>query len=58
MKKERAIDALYLGRNDNRSGHPVFKLGTRTEVSVNQVKVIPIPSSVIDRVNEISKAEK
>ena len=31
-ENERSIDALYLGRADNGSGHRVFKLGTKAVV--------------------------
>lgn len=36
----------------------MFKFDTKTMVSVNGVKLISIPSSIVDRVNEISKVEK
>jgi hypothetical protein len=35
--EERSIDALYIGRADNGSGHIVFKLSTKQPVSVNRV---------------------
>jgi hypothetical protein len=37
---ERSIDALYIGRADNGSGHSVFKLNTKQAVSVNRVRVL------------------
>ena len=52
--KERSIDALYLGRADNGSGHVVFKLDTKAVVSVNRVVVIPTPTTIIDRINEMA----
>ena len=51
--KERSIDALYLGRANNGSGHVVFKLDTKTAVSVNMVVVIPTPITIIDRIYEM-----
>lgn len=47
VEKETSIDALYLDRNDNRSGHIVFKLNTRTFISVNQVKIVLTPFSIV-----------
>jgi hypothetical protein len=38
--KERSIDALYIGRVDNGSGHVIFKLSTKQRVSVNRVTAI------------------
>ena len=52
-EQERSIDALCLGRAENGSGHIVFKVDTKTVVSVNRVVVIPTPKSVIDRVSEM-----
>ena len=57
-KQERLIDALYLGRADNGSGHSVFKLDTKSVVSVNKVVIIPTPQAVIDRINQIRVSEK
>ena len=45
--EERSIDALYLGRADNGSGHIVFKLDTKAVVSVNRVVLIPTPTTII-----------
>ena len=56
--QERSIDALYLGRVENGSGHIVFKLDTKAVVSVNRVVLIPTPSTIIDRVNEMGHSEK
>ena len=36
---KRTVDSLYIGRNDNGSGHWVFKLDTKERVSVNRVTV-------------------
>ena len=54
----RSIDALYLGRAENGSGHIVFKLDTKAVVSVNRVVVIPTPKTIIDRMNEMGTSEK
>ena len=56
--QERSIDALYLERVENDSGHIVFKLDTKAIVSVNRVVLIPTPSTIIDRVNEMGHSEK
>ena len=54
----RSINALYLGRAENGSGHIVFKLDTKAVVSVNRIVVIPTPTTIIDRVNEMGHSEK
>ncbi|OEU06188.1 hypothetical protein FRACYDRAFT_255934, partial [Fragilariopsis cylindrus CCMP1102] len=51
--QERSIDALYIGRADNGSGHTVFKLKTKQVVSVNRVVTIPTSQSNIQAVNDI-----
>ena len=56
--KERLIDTLYLGRADNGSGHIVFKLDMKAVVSVNRVVLIPTPTTIIVRINEIGWSEK
>ena len=50
---ERTIDSLYIGRNDNGSGHWVFKLDTKERVSVNRITVIPMSDNFIQRINEM-----
>ena len=50
---EITIDLLYIGRNDNGSGHWVFKLDTKECVSVNRVSVIPMSKDFIERINEM-----
>ena len=57
VEEERSIDALYLGRADNGSGHEVFKLSTKERVSVNRVTVLPIPETIIDLVNRMGEKE-
>jgi hypothetical protein len=55
--EERSIDALYIGRADNGSGHIVFKLSTKQPVSVNRVTVIPPTTDHIKFVNDMADAE-
>ena len=50
---ERTIDSLYIGRNDNGSGHWVFKLDTKERVSVNRITVIPMSDDFIQRIDEM-----
>jgi hypothetical protein len=49
-EQERSVDALYIGRADNGSGHVVFKLNTKQPVSVNRVNPIPTTDAIIDTV--------
>ncbi|OEU10829.1 hypothetical protein FRACYDRAFT_246701 [Fragilariopsis cylindrus CCMP1102] len=56
--EERSIDALYIGRADNGSGHVVFKLSTKQPVSINRVTIIPTTEALINTVNEIAEQEK
>jgi hypothetical protein len=56
--QERSIDALYIGRADNGSGHVVFKLNTKQPVSVNRVDIIPTTEAVINTVNDIGEQEE
>jgi hypothetical protein len=56
--QERSIDALYLGRADNGSGHSVFKLSTKQVVSVNRVTVIPTSEATSKVVNDIGRQEE
>jgi hypothetical protein len=55
--KERSIDALYIGRADNGSGHVVFKLSTKQRVSVNRVTAITPTTDHIKLVEDIAEAE-
>ena len=48
----------YLGCNDNGNGHLVFKLDTKSVISVNSFRMVNTPTSVIDRVNKMTKVEK
>jgi hypothetical protein len=54
---ERSIDALYIGRADNGSGHMVFKLNTKQPVSVNRVTIIPTNEATIKTVDDIGEQE-
>jgi hypothetical protein len=51
------VDALYIGRADNGSGHVVFKLSTKQPVSVNRVTVITPTADHIKFVNDMAEAE-
>jgi hypothetical protein len=54
---ERSIDALYIGRADNGSGHSVFKLNKKQVVSVNRVTEISTSEATKKIVNDTSKGE-
>jgi hypothetical protein len=54
----RSIDALYIGRADNGSGHVVFKLNTKQPVSVNRVTIIPTSEANMKTVNDIGEQER
>jgi hypothetical protein len=55
--KECSVDALYIGRADNGSGHVIFKLSTKQQVSVNRVTAITPTANHIKLVEDIAKAE-
>jgi hypothetical protein len=55
--QERSVDALYIGRADNGSGHTVFKLNAKQPVSVYRVTVIPTSEATIKTVNDIGEHE-
>jgi hypothetical protein len=55
--KERSVDALYIGRADNGSGHVVFKLSTKQRLSVNRVTAITPTADHIKLVEDIAEAE-
>jgi hypothetical protein len=55
--EERSIDALYIGRADNGSGHIVFKLNTKQPVSVNRITPISTTDAIIETVNSIGEQE-
>ncbi|OEU08351.1 hypothetical protein FRACYDRAFT_250146 [Fragilariopsis cylindrus CCMP1102] len=56
--EERSIDALYIGRADNGSGHVVFKLNTKQPVSVNRVTIIPTTDALVNTVTNIGEQEQ
>jgi hypothetical protein len=51
--KESSVDALYIGRANNGSGHVVFKLSTKQRVSVNRVTAIAPTADHIKLVEDI-----
>ena len=53
----RTTEGLYLGTNDNGTGHYIFKLETKKKISVPRVTVAPLPDSVINHVNEMAEKE-
>jgi hypothetical protein len=55
--KERSVDALYIGRAFNGSGHVIFKLSTKQRVSVNRVTTIAPTANHIKLVEDIAEAE-
>ena len=57
-KQERSINAPYLGRVDNGSGHIVFKLDTKAVVSVNRVVVLSTTKTVIYCNDKLGISEK
>ena len=57
IAKERSIAVLYLGRNDNGSGHLVFKLDTKLVIYITSFTMINTTTSFIDRINKIGEDE-
>ena len=55
--KEQTVDALYLGSSDQGSGHNVFKLSTKQNISDRKVTLIPMTAYIIERVNIMGKEE-
>ena len=55
--EERTVDALYIGPNNNSTGHYMFKLKTKEGILVPKVTPLPIPESVIKVVNEMGGKE-
>ena len=43
----RAFYALYIGPNDNSTGHSVFKLSTRQLLTTSKCKPVPMPEEVL-----------
>ena len=54
---ERTIDSLYIGRNNNGSGHWVFKLDTKEQVSVNRVTVIPMSKDFRQQIDKMGTSD-
>jgi hypothetical protein len=54
----RTFEALYIGRNDNGSGHHVFDITTAGRKSTARVTPLPMPKRVMDRVNAIGLHDK
>ena len=50
---ERTIDFLYIGRNNNSSGHWVLKLYTKEQLLVNRVTVIPMSKNFRQKIDEM-----
>jgi hypothetical protein len=55
--KERSVDALYISRADNGSGHVIYKLSTKQRVSVNRITAITPTADHIKLVEDIAEAE-
>jgi hypothetical protein len=55
--KECSVDALYIRRADNGSGHVIFKLSTKQRVSVNRVTAITPTADHIKLVEDIAEAK-
>ena len=51
MSKPRAFYAMYIGPNDEGTGHSVFKLSTKKMIITSRCKPIPMPDDVIEVVN-------
>ena len=54
---EPTINSLYIGRNDNDSGHWVFKLDKKEQVPVNRVTVIPISKDFRQRIDNMGTSD-
>jgi hypothetical protein len=55
--KERSVDASYIDRADNGSGHVIFKLSMNQRVSVNRVTAITPIADHIKLVEDIAEAK-
>ena len=55
--QERAFYGLYIGPNENGTGHRVFKLQTKHMVTTPKCKMKPMPEDVIDIVNKLGEEE-
>jgi hypothetical protein len=54
----RTFESLYIGRNDNGSGHYVFDIRTGCMKSAERVTPLPMPQRVTDRVNAMGLHDK
>jgi hypothetical protein len=54
----RTFELLYIGRNDNGSGHYVFDIRTGCRKSVLRVTPLPMPERVVDRINAMGLHDK
>jgi hypothetical protein len=54
----RTFESLYIGRNDNGSGHYVFDIRTGCRKSVPRVTPLPMPQRVTDRINAMGLHDK
>jgi hypothetical protein len=55
----RTFEALYIGRNDNGSGHYVFDIQTVRRKSTSRVIALPMmPQRVMERINAIGTHDK
>ena len=55
--KPRTIEGLYLGPDDNGTGHHIFKLNTKQPINVPRITKAPMTQSIIDLVNNMGKEE-
>jgi hypothetical protein len=54
----RTFESLYIGRNDNGSGHYVFDIRTGCQKSVARVTPLSMPQRVTDRINAMGLHNK
>ena len=55
--EERIVDALYIGPNNNGTGHYMFKLKKKERISVPKVTSLPIPESLKKVMNKMGAKE-
>ena len=48
----RILYALYIGPNNNGTGHLIFKLSTKQILTTMKYKPVPIPEDLIKTINE------
>ena len=48
----RTLHALYIGPNDNGTGHLIFKLSTKQILTTLKYKPVPMPEDLIKAINE------